>query len=151
MFDNRIHEKYMELALKEAEKAYQNDEVPVGAVIVKDNEVIGLGHNTNETAQNPLRHAEINVIEQAVQAINNKNLAGASIYITLEPCMMCLGAIMNAKINNIYFGTFDLEYGNLISNEHYKLNKDIKWYSGILQAECSQLLSDYFKKKRRDE
>lgn len=151
MINNNIHEQYMQLALKQANKAYQNDEVPVGAVIVKDNEVIGLGHNTNETAQNPLKHAEINTIEQAVQATNNKNLSGSSIYVTLEPCMMCLGAIMNAKIDHVYFGAFDLEYGNLISNEHYKLNKDIKWCSGILQEECSQLLSDYFKNKRRDE
>lgn len=146
-----IHEKYMQLALKEAQKAYENDEVPVGAVIVKDNQVIGLGHNTNEISQNPLRHAEMNAIEAAIKKLNSKNLSGSSIYITLEPCMMCLGAIMNAKINNIYFSAFDLEYGNLISNEHYKLNKDIKWYSGILQTECSQLLRDYFKNKRRDE
>lgn len=151
MKNNNIHEKYMQLALKQANKAYKSDEVPVGAVIVKDNEVIGLGHNTNERSQSPLKHAEMNTIEQAVKMTNNKNLSGSTIYVTLEPCMMCLGAIMNAKIDNIYFGAFDLEYGNLISNEHYKLNKDIKWHSGILQEECSQLLSDYFKKKRRDD
>lgn len=142
--------EYMEAALEQAYLAYQNDEVPVGAVIVYKDEIIARAYNTNHHDCNALSHAEIKVINSACQKLQTKNLSECVLYVTLEPCMMCTGAILNAKIKKIYFGAFDIKYGAIISNQFYKDSKEVNWNPGILKEESSKILKDYFEKKRKD-
>lgn len=141
--------KYMKLALQQAKLAYKKDEVPVGAVIVFNDKVIAQGHNSNYHDQNSLNHAEIKVISQACEYLKNKDLSQCTLYVTLEPCMMCTGAIINSKIKKVYFGTFDLKYGAIISNQFYKDDKETIWSSGLLKDESAKLLKKYFNEKRR--
>lgn len=141
---------YMEKALHQASIAYENDEVPVGAIIVYHDEVIASAYNTNQKDKNALMHAELKVIDQACRYLNSKTLEDCTLYISLEPCMMCLGAIKNARISRVVFAAFDLEYGSVISNQFYKDDKSINWMSGILKEEACQLLKKYFKNKRKD-
>lgn len=143
-------ELYMKIALEQAKTAYFNDEVPVGAIIVYQDQIIAQAHNTNHFDNNALMHAEIKVISQACEYLKNKNLSECTLYVTLEPCMMCLGAIKNAKISKVVFGAFDLEYGSIISNQFYKDDKSTNWTGGILKEEAKQLLKDYFINKRKD-
>lgn len=142
---------YMQLALNQAKIAYDNDEVPVGAIIVYDNKVIAQSYNTNQINNNPLHHAEINVIDQASKVLKSNDLSACCLYVSLEPCMMCYGAIINAKINKVYFGAFDLEYGAVISNQFYKDDKKVNWIPGLLKEESSMLLKKYFKNKREEQ
>lgn len=139
--------KYMKVALEEAKLAQKEDEVPVGAIIVYDDKIIARGHNLNMQKQNPLAHAEMIVIKQACAYLKSKDLSACQLYVTLEPCLMCTGAIINAKINKVIFGAFDLEHGGIISNEK-KECKQINWVPNILQKECAAILSNYFIKKR---
>ena len=143
----------MQEALKEARKAFQEEEVPVGAVIVHQGRIIARGHNQVERLKDPTAHAEIIAITSAANYLGTKWLLQASLYVTIEPCSMCAGALVLARIKNLYFGASDPKTGasgsviNIVN--HKKLNHRIKVVKGIFQAECSSLLRDFFKKKRK--
>jgi tRNA(adenine34) deaminase len=142
----------MREALKEANQAFEEDEVPVGAVIVYQGRVIARAHNQVERLKDPTAHAEILTITSASNFLGTKWLSGASLYVTIEPCSMCAGASVLSRVKNLYFGAKDPKTGacgsvlNIVN--HKKLNHRIKVKSGILEAECSSLLKDFFKKKR---
>jgi tRNA(adenine34) deaminase len=147
------NELYMQEALKEAQEAFQEDEVPVGAVIVHQGKIIARGHNQVERLKDPTAHAEIIAITSAANYLGTKWLNQASLYVTIEPCSMCAGAMVLARIKNLYFGASDPKTGasgsviNIVN--HKKLNHRIKVTKGILQAECSFLLKDFFREKRK--
>ena len=142
----------MREALKEAQKAFEEDEVPVGAVITSGGNIIARGHNQIERLKDPTAHAEMLAITSATNLLNTKWLNGVSLYVTIEPCSMCAGALVLARIKNIYFGAQDPKTGacgsvvNIANNK--KLNHRIKVKSGILEKESASLLKDFFKKKR---
>ena len=143
----------MQEALKEAQKAFQEEEVPVGAVIVYQGKIIGRGHNQVERLKDPTAHAEIIAITSAANYLGTKWLNQASLYVTIEPCSMCAGAMVLARIKNLYFGARDPKTGacGSIANiaNHKKLNHRIKVTKGILRSECSSLLKEFFKQKRK--
>lgn len=149
----KIHKTYMSLALKEAESAFKEDEVPVGAVIVYKGKIISRGHNQVERLKDPTAHAEMIALTSAANYLGVKWLNEASIYVTIEPCSMCAGALVLARVKNIYFGAKDLKTGacgsvvNIVNNR--KFNHRIKVRSGILETECASLLKEFFRKKRR--
>ena len=145
--------KFMRLALKEAEKAVREDEVPVGAVIVKDGKVIARAYNRKEKKNCSNYHAEIVAIEKACKKIGDWRLNECDIFVTLEPCAMCAGALINARIGNIYFGAYDQKAG--CCSTLYNLPIDARFNhrpsiveGGVLQEQSAQILSDYFKAKR---
>lgn len=130
--------KYLKEALKEAKKAYEKDEVPVGAIIVKEDKIIARAHNLRETKNNALAHAEIICINKACKKLGTWRLEGCKMYITLAPCQMCLGAIKQARINEVYVGALDDKNGQpLEDNVIYIENK-----------ECSNILTQFFKELR---
>lgn len=146
-----IKEKFMHEALKEAAKALKKDEVPIGAVIVKDNKIIARGHNLRETKQNSLCHAEIIAINKACRKLGNFRLEDCDLYVTVEPCPMCAGAIIQSRIKNVYYGTPDNKYGAVDSvynifkiESNHKVNSEC----GILKEECSTIIKDFFKELR---
>lgn len=145
--------RYMKEAIKEAKKAELIDEVPIGCVIVKDDKIIARGHNQRETKQNPIGHAEIVAINKASKKLNSWRLEGCDIYVTLEPCIMCSGAIIQSRIRKIYYGAFDPKGGALGSSinvlEANNINHHPEVISGVLQEECSKIISNYFKAKRQ--
>ena len=144
-------EKYIKLALKEAQKAIIKDEVPIGCVIVKNDKVIARGHNLRETKNSVIKHAEIVAIEKACKKLNSWRLVDCEIYVTLEPCAMCAGAIYQARIKRVIFGADDQKGGALGGNfDLYKekLNHYPEVIKGILKEECSSIISNYFKNKR---
>lgn len=148
------HEKYMKAALKQAEIAKKYDEVPIGAVIVKDGKIIARGHNLKEKKKNAIYHAEMVAITKAVKKIGNWNLKDCAIYVTLEPCLMCTGALIQSRIGHIYYGTNDPKGGAIESVVELKKIKGINHYpntsKGLLQEECSNILKEFFRKKRED-
>ena len=152
MLDSKI--KFMSLALKEAEKAYLEDEVPIGAIIVKDNKVISKGHNRREHKNDVTSHAEIEAIKKASKKIKDWQLIDCDIYVTIEPCLMCTGAIIQSHIRNIYYGSEDPKGGALVSNIELEEVKNINHYphieGGILKEECSSIMKKYFKEKREN-
>lgn len=142
---------FMKAALEMAQKAYDDDEVPVGAVIVRNGEIIARGRNRREKAKNALLHAEIDAINNACNALGGWRLWNCELYVTLEPCPMCAGAIINAHIPKVYFGAYDFKNGSCgtITNLFempYNFKPDS--IGGIMQEECSKLLKDFFKKLR---
>lgn len=146
-----IKEKFMREALKEATKALKKDEVPIGAVIVKDDKIIARGHNLRETKQNSLCHAEIIAISKACRKLGNFRLEDCDLYVTVEPCPMCAGAIIQSRIKNVYYGTPDNKYGAVDSvynifeiESNHKVNSEC----GILKEECSTIIKDFFKELR---
>lgn len=146
------HENIMKLALQEAQKAYDLGEIPVGAVITKGNEIIASAYNRRETGKNAVFHAETEAIYKACQKLGGWRLWECSLYVTLEPCPMCAGAIVNARIPNVYFGAFDVKNGacgsaiNLLEmSENYR--PDYK--GGILEDECSEMIKRFFKELRQ--
>ena len=144
-------EKYMKEALKEAKKAYNKKEVPVGAVIVKDGKIIARAHNLKETKLDTTKHAEILAIQKASKKLKAWRLKDCEMYITLEPCSMCAGAIINAHIPKVYFGAYDLKNGacGTITNLfQMPFNFKPESVGGIMQEECSKLLTDFFKNLR---
>ena len=147
------HILYMQEALKEAEKASLEDEVPVGAVVVYKDKIIARGHNQIERLKDPTAHAEIIAITCAANYLGTKWLNEASLYVTIEPCSMCAGAAVLARIKNLYFGASDPKTGACGSvvniTNHKKLNHRIKVIKGILKAQSSSLLKDFFKEKRK--
>ena len=146
----------MKEALKEAKKAYEKEEIPVGAVIVKDGKIIARAHNLKEIKKSSISHAEILAIQKANKKVEAWRLENCEMYVTLEPCMMCMGAIINARIKKLYIGTLDYKTGavkSVIDIKNYKFNHEVEIKTGILQEECEYILKDFFKmlrkKKRR--
>ena len=146
-----MQEQFMKEAYLLAQKAYKKNEVPIGAVIVKDNKIISTGFNTRNKSQIATNHAEVVAINKACKKLKSWRLEDCDIYVTLEPCPMCLGAILNARIKNLYFGAQDIagseDLLNKILNDT-RLNHKCNCVSGIMQNECSALLSKFFKNKR---
>ena len=147
-----LDEKYMRLALKEAQKAVILDEVPVGAVIVKDDKVIAKGHNLRERSNDPTSHAEINAIRKACKKLNSWRLEDATIYVTVEPCSMCAGTLLQCRIGKIVYGANDPKGGAIESSLELFNAKNINHHpqivKGVLKEECSSIISSYFKSKR---
>ena len=147
-----LNEKYMRAAMKEAHKAELKDEVPIGAVIVCDGKIIARAHNTRQTKQISTHHAEILCIEKACRKLNSWRLEGCDLYVTLEPCPMCAGAIQQSRIRKVVFGAYDPKGGFFGSNFNINEVKGLNHYpeveGGILKEETAQLLKDFFKKKR---
>lgn len=147
-----MEEKFMKLALKEAKKAYDKLEVPVGAVIVKDGKVIAKAHNLKETKFDTTKHAEILAIQKASKKLESWRLLDCEMYVTLEPCSMCAGAMINSRIKKLYIGALDEKTGacgsvlNLL--EDYPFNHKIEVEKGIMQKECEAILKDFFKTLR---
>ena len=148
-----IDEKFMSLAIKEAEKSASLDEVPVGAIIVKDNKVIARGHNLREKTNDPTSHAEINAIRKACKKLGSWRLEDCTIYVTIEPCSMCAGTLLWTRIKRIVYGACDLKGGALGSSfslfEIKNINHHPEILGGILQEECGKLMSNFFKEKRK--
>lgn len=145
-----MNPKFMQQALKEAKKAYDKLEIPVGAVIVKDNKIISRAHNLKETKQTTTAHAEILAIQKANRKLNNWRLLDCDLYVTLEPCDMCMGAIIASRIKNIYIGTLDQKKTETIDIEKYKEKYGIDIVFGIMQEESEYILKDFFKKLRKN-
>lgn len=148
-----MNEKYMKLAIQEAMKARDIDEVPIGAIIVKDDKVIARAHNLREKKQQSTAHAEILAIEKACKKLGTWRLEDCILYVTLEPCAMCTGATILSRIKHVVFGAKDPKGGCVESCiEMYKqqgFNHYPTYESGILEEECSKILSDFFKEKRK--
>ncbi|WP_302760300.1 tRNA adenosine(34) deaminase TadA [Christensenella hongkongensis] len=145
-------EYWMEYAIAEARLAGEIDEVPIGAVIVKDDEIIARAHNMRETHKDPMAHAEIKAIEEAARFLGGWRLLDCTLYVTLEPCPMCAGAVINARIPRVVFGAYDKKagaFGTLYDLAEGKLNHKPQVAGGVLEAECAALLSGYFKRKRK--
>ncbi len=146
------HEQWMELALREAEKAFDQIEVPVGCVIVRENRIIGKGYNQNETLNDPTAHAEIIAITAAAAQLRSKRLDDCTLYVTLEPCPMCAGAIVLARIPTLVFGAFDPKAGacgtiyNITADS--RLNHHVRTIAGVLDDKCGGLLREFFALKR---
>ncbi len=139
----------MEYAINEAKKALLKGEVPVGAVIVKDGEVIASAHNLRETESNALCHAEISAIDIACKKLGRWRLSDCDIYVTLEPCPMCAGAILQSRLRNVYYGAFSKEsgaMGTVINLPALLKVKETTVYGGIMEDECSRLITDFFDK-----
>ena len=148
---DNINEKFMKEALKEAKKAYEKLEVPVGAVIVKNGKIIARAHNLKETKKDTTKHAEILAIEKASKKLDAWRLLDCEMYITLEPCSMCAGAIINSRIKKIYIGALDEKTGaagSVLNLFDYKFNHKVEVEKGILQKECEKVLKDFFKELR---
>ena len=146
-----MREEYMREALKEAEKCIDTDDVPIGCVIVKNGEIIARGHKTREAFHTALGHAEINAIENACKALGSWRLENCAIYVTLEPCPMCAGAIINSRIGEVYFGAYDKKggaVGGIINLFEENFNHKPKVQGGILKDECALILQNFFAKLR---
>ena len=144
--------KYMQMALEEAKLAALEDEVPIGCVIVKDDDVIAKAHNQRENTNNPLGHAETLAIKKASEVLGDWQLVNCELYVTVEPCIMCAGAIIQSRIPKVIYGAPDLKGGALGSSinvlEAQNINHRPIVVFGILEKECSELLKSYFKSKR---
>ncbi len=143
---------YMKIALKEAIKSLKSDDVPVGAIIVRNNLIVAKAHNEVEKRKDPTAHAELLAIRKALKNLNQKYLLDCILYTTLEPCAMCAGALVLSRIKKVVFSTYDPKSGaggtvmNILSNPH--LNHRIEVFGGILEEESSELLKEFFKKLR---
>mgnify|MGYP002514456874 CR=1 FL=1 len=139
-------------ALKQAKIAAENGEVPVGAVIVKNGEIIASGRNEREAKQNALSHAEIETINNACKKLHSWRLDGCEMYVTLEPCPMCAGAIINSRIKTLIFGAFDSKMGSIdsvINLCDYPYNHKVEVYGGIMEDDCLSLLKEFFEDLRK--
>ena len=146
-------ERFMKAAIKEAQKAYTLEECPIGCVIVSDGKIIARGHNLKETKANALLHAEIVAINKASKKLKNWHLDDCEMYVTLEPCTMCAGAMVQSRIKKVYFGAFEPKSGAVcscnnifdVSNGHNHL---VESEGGILEEECSSIMKSFFKERR---
>ncbi len=142
---------FMQQALKCAEKAQEKDEVPIGAVIVKDNKIVSKGYNKSITLKDTTAHAEIVAVRKACKKLNNYRLNDCSVYVTIEPCSMCMGALILARIKNLYFGAKDIKAGacgSILDISKVKTNHKINVYSGLLEQDCATIIKKFFKSKR---
>ena len=146
-------EKYMREAIRQAKKAWALDEVPIGCVIVFDGKIIARGYNRRNTDRNTLSHAELNAIKKASKKLGDWRLEGCTMYVTLEPCQMCAGAIVQARIDEVVIGSMNPKAGCAVSVLNLldipQFNHQVKITRGILQEECSALLSDFFRELRK--
>lgn len=144
-------EFFMKEALKEAKKAYKKEEIPVGAIIVKNGEIISRGHNLKESKLNTLKHAELIAIEKASKQLKGWRLEDCEMYVTLEPCAMCSGALINSRIKKVWIGTMDEKTGtcgSVLNLLEYPFNHKVEIETGILQSECEKILKEFFKELR---
>ena len=145
--------KFMKIALKEAKKAYDIEEIPVGAIIVKDGKIISRGYNKKEIKQDTTQHAEIIAIQKASKKLGTWRLEGCTMYVTLEPCVMCTGALIQSRIDRVVIGTMDPKTGacgsvlNILKD--YKFNHIVENKTGVAEEECKKILQDFFKELRR--
>jgi len=143
---------FMRAALEQARLAADAGEVPVGAVVVMDDAIVGAGHNQPISSHDPTAHAEIVAMRDAARRIGNYRLTGASLYVTVEPCLMCVGAMVHARIAELVFGTPEPKAGAIEStqhaHEHPALNHRIRVVSGVLAAECRQVMQEFFATRR---
>ncbi len=148
-----IHEKWMSEAIRLAEIAYEKDEIPVGAIVIKDNKIIGRGYNQREILKDPTAHAEVLAITAAANTIDDWRLIDCTLYVTKEPCAMCAGAIINSRIKSVIFGCYDAERGYCGSIADLcgdpRLKNDITVRGGIKEQKCLSLIQDFFKTKRK--
>ena len=139
---------FMKIALMEAQKAISEGEMPVGAVVVKNGEVIATGHNIRNKEHDPTLHAEIVAIRKACEKLSDWRLSDCDLYVTLEPCVMCSGAIINSRMKSVYFGAYDAEYGaaggriDLFPKSYFGSTTNV--YAGIMEEECTSMLKDFF-------
>jgi tRNA(adenine34) deaminase len=151
--DSSVDEKWMALAIEQAKLAERIDEVPVGAVLVQDDQLIASAHNQPITNNDPTAHAEIQLLRAAGKQLNNYRLPNTTLYVTLEPCTMCLGAMIHARVSRVVFGAYDQKTGvcgscqDLSTSECF--NHSIEVEGGILADECKNLLQKFFKKRRQ--
>jgi tRNA(adenine34) deaminase len=157
MMDSNTHEYFMLQALKEAEKAFEEDEVPIGAVVVVNNKIIARGYNQTEKLKDSTAHAEIIALTTAYNAMGAKFLPDASLYVTVEPCLMCCGAIYWGRIQQIVYGASDKKSGGLrfftdkdglIIPERWPFHARAQLIKGVLEQPCSQLMKKFFEQKR---
>ena len=143
---------YMNLALKEAKKSFKNNDVPVGAIIVKNGKIISKGHNQKEKKKNAIKHAEIIAIEKACKKLHNWHLNDCVMYVTLEPCLMCCGAIIQSRIKKVIYATSCDKFGYIESIDHiFQKNKNnhfVEIKKGIMQNESEQILKKFFQQIR---
>lgn len=148
-----MEEKFMKEALRQAKKAASIGETPVGAVIVRGDKIIARGYNKRETKKNALLHAEIIAINRACKKLDGWRLPECDLYVTLEPCPMCAGAIINSRIDNVYFGAYDKKSGCAGSAADFfkagLFNHDVNVHGGIMESECASMISGFFKELRR--
>ena len=148
----QIDYDYMKMALAEAQAAFLKEEVPVGAVVVRDGKILAKAHNSPISLNDPSAHAEMLALRQAAAAIGNYRLVGAELYVTLEPCIMCAGAILQARLARVIFGARDPKCGavgslySILTDE--RLNHRVEVTEGILQEECGEIMSRFFRQKR---
>jgi tRNA(adenine34) deaminase len=151
MNENDNQNKYMAAALVQARKALRFDESPIGCVIVRDGIIIARGYNLRETRQDVTLHAELTAIRKACRKLSSWRLEDCDLYVTLEPCYMCAGAIIQARIRHVYFGAADAKAGAVISQNHlFDLdhNHHVQYTGGLLATECSGLIADFFRELR---
>ena len=147
------HEKYMKEAIRQARKAYALNEVPIGCVIVYEDKIIARGYNRRNTDHNTLSHAELNAIRKASKKLGDWRLEGCTMYITLEPCQMCAGAIVQARVSNVVIGSMNAKAGcagsvlNLLDMSEF--NHQVNVTYGVMEKECSKMLSEFFKELRK--
>lgn len=147
-----MKDTYISEAINEAKKALEKDEVPVGAIIIKDDKIIARAHNLKEVTEDPTNHAEIIAIREACRVLGRWRLSDCTMYVTLEPCPMCAGAIVQSRIKRLCIGTYDPRAGgcgsvlNITQDERLNHWVDVRW---LYNEECSSLLEDFFKKKRK--
>ena len=152
MIDSKEYERFMRVAIEAARVAEENDDVPIGAVIVHNNQIIGKAYNQREQLQDPTAHAEIIALTQAAAAIGSWRLEGCRMYVTLEPCPMCAGALVLSRMDRLIFGCDDSKAGackslyNIVQDE--RLNHRLEVTYGVLEEECSELLRNFFQKRR---
>ena len=149
-----MKEKFMREALKEAKKAEEKLEVPIGVVIVKDGKIISRAHNLRETKKNAIAHAEILAIQKACKKLDAWRLNECDLYVTLEPCPMCAGAILNSRIKKVYIGTMEPRSGAVGSKinlfEDYNFNHIVEYETGVLEDECKNIIQKFFKELRKN-
>lgn len=153
-YDNikRYMEKYMKEALIEAQAAYDKGEIPIGAIVEKDGKIIGRGHNLTESSKDPTAHAEMIALRQAAQTLGGWRLIGCNVYVTAEPCAMCAGAMVWARIQKVYIGTMDPKAGACGSvfniPQDSRLNHYVEIETGLMQSECSRIIKSFFRELR---
>ena len=147
------HEAFMKEALKEAQAALEKGEVPIGAVLVKEERILGRGHNVREGKRDPTAHAEIIALQEGSRALNSWRLTGTTLYVTVEPCPMCAGALIQARVKRLVFGVRDSKAGvcgslyNLVQDDRF--NHQIEVVEGIMEQDCRRIMQEFFQKLRK--